>query len=48
MKEIFSAGDLENAFYITPAIAVIKDEYMAAIQICWLKWFIDITLYDRS
>lgn len=48
MKEIFSAGDLDNAFYITPAIAVIKDKYMAAIQICWLKWFIDITLYDRS
>lgn len=48
MKEIFSAGDLANAFYITPAIAVIKDEDMAALQICWLKWFIDITLYNRS
>lgn len=48
MKEIFSAGDLANAFYITPAIAVINEENIALIQVCWLKWFIDITLYNRS
>ena len=26
MKEIFSAGDLANAFYITPSFDVIYDE----------------------
>lgn len=48
MREIFSAGDLANAFYITPAIALINDEHAFVIQVCWLKWFIDITLINRS
>jgi len=48
MKEIFSAGDLANAFYITPSFAVIYDEQTTLMQICWLKWFVDITLYNRS
>lgn len=48
MKEIFSAGDLANAFYITPAIAVISDEDYTILQICIFKWFVDITLVNRS
>lgn len=44
MKEIFSAGDLDNAIYITPVIALIHDEETLVLQIAFLKWFVDITL----
>ena len=44
MKEIFSAGDLANAFYITPSFAVIYDEQTTVLQIAFLKWFVDITI----
>ena len=44
MNEIFSAGDLDNAFYITPAIAVIYDEQTTVLQIALFKWFVDITI----
>lgn len=46
MNEIFSAGDLDNAFYILPAVAVVYDEKTTILQICFLKWFVDITLYS--
>tara|TARA_R110001592_G_scaffold234715_1_gene492440 strand:- start:111 stop:254 length:144 start_codon:yes stop_codon:yes gene_type:complete len=44
MNEIFSAGDLANAFYITPSIAIIHDKEIVAIQVCIFKWFVDVTI----
>lgn len=44
MTEYFSAGDLPNAFYILPAVAIVYDENTTVLQICLFKWFIDITL----
>ena len=47
MNEIFSAGDLDNAFYILPSVAVINDENVTILQICLFKWFVDITLKTK-
>jgi len=47
MNEIFSVGDLSNAFYILPAVAVVNDEHVTILQICLFKWFIDITLKTK-
>lgn len=47
MKEILSAGDLKNAFYIFPSISLVWDEEDTTLSICVFKWFLDIKLYNN-
>ena len=47
MNEIFSMGDLPNAFYITPSVAIINDDKYTILQMCIFKWFLDITLKSK-